>query len=45
MDAQVESLIKDCTTCRQNDKSVTTYNAPLQPVPLPDTVWEKVSLT
>lgn len=44
MDAQVESLIKDCTTCSQNDKSVTTYNAPLQPVPLPDAAWEKVSI-
>lgn len=44
MDTQVETLIKDCTTCRHNDKSVVTRNAPLHPVPLPAAAWEKVSI-
>ena len=44
MDGQVEALIKSCTTCRQNDKSAATHNAPLHPVPLPTAAWEKVAI-
>ena len=44
MDRQVDALIKECTTCRQNDKSAVTHNAPLQPVPLPAAAWEKVGI-
>lgn len=44
MDGQVEALIKVCATCRQNDKSAVTHNAPLHPIPLPVAAWEKVGI-
>ena len=44
MDCHIETMIKNCTTCRQNDKSTVTHDAPLQPVPLPSAAWEKVSV-
>lgn len=40
----IETLIRNCTSCRQNDKSTVTHNAPLQSVPLPAAAWEKVSV-
>lgn len=44
MDRQVEAFIEVCATCRQNDKTAVTHNAPLQPVPLPVAAWEKVGI-
>ncbi len=44
MDSQAEALIRDCSTCKQNDKSAVTYDAPLKPVELPSVAWEKVSI-
>lgn len=44
MDGQVEALIEVCSTCRQNDKTAATHNAPLHPVPLPVAAWEKVGI-
>ena len=44
MDCHIETMVKNCTTCRQNDKSTVTHDAPLQPVPLPSAAWEKVSV-
>ncbi|KAI3377818.1 hypothetical protein L3Q82_008956 [Scortum barcoo] len=44
MDSQVEALVKECSTCRQNDKSAVTHNAPLYPVPLPVAPWGKVGI-
>ena len=44
MDSQIETVIRNCSTCRQNDKSTVTHDAPLQPVPSPAAAWEKVSV-
>lgn len=44
MDSQAEALIRDYSTCKQNDKSAVTYDAPLKPVELPSFAWEKVSI-
>ncbi len=44
MDSQAEALMRDCSTCKQNDKSAVTYDAPLKPVELPSVAWEKVSI-
>ncbi|KAI4895127.1 hypothetical protein NFI96_030604, partial [Prochilodus magdalenae] len=44
MDFQIETCIKNCSTCQQNDKTTITHDAPLQPVPLPTAAWEKVSV-
>ena len=44
MDKQIEQAVRDCSTCRMNDKSCVTRNAPLNPVKLPEKVWEKVGL-
>lgn len=44
MDSQVESLIKAYATCRQNDKSAVTHNAPLHPIPLPVAVWVGIDI-
>ncbi|KAK7909818.1 hypothetical protein WMY93_014502 [Mugilogobius chulae] len=44
MDLQIETFIKNCSTCKQNDKTSVTHDAPLQPVPLPAFAWEKVSV-
>ncbi|CAI5683364.1 unnamed protein product [Oreochromis niloticus] len=44
MDCHIETMIKNCATCRQNDKSTVTHDAPLQPIPFPAAAWEKVSV-
>ncbi|KAL6463363.1 hypothetical protein MHYP_G00277540 [Metynnis hypsauchen] len=44
MDFQIETCIKNCSACQQNDKTTVTHDAPLQPVPLPTAAWEKVSV-
>ncbi len=44
METQLETRIKNCTICKQNDKSTVTHDAPLQPVPLAVAAWEKVSV-
>ncbi|KAK7912339.1 hypothetical protein WMY93_012550 [Mugilogobius chulae] len=44
MDLQIETFIKNCSTCKPNDKTSVTHDAPLQPVPLPASAWEKVSV-
>lgn len=42
MDNQTEALISNCHTCKQNDMSAVTHDAPLNPVELPSAAWEKV---
>ena len=44
MDTQVENLIKNCSVCNFNDKSVKHEYAPLKPVPYPDNPWDKISM-
>jgi len=44
MDKQIEQAVCDCSTCKMNDKSCVTRDAPLNPVKLPEQVWEKVGL-
>ncbi|XP_061467536.1 cyclic nucleotide-binding domain-containing protein 1 [Rhineura floridana] len=44
MDKQVEDTIKSCVTCQHHDKTAITHVPPLQPVPLPDSAWEKLAI-
>ena len=44
MDKQVDDLVKQCTTCKSNDKSVKSGFAPLTPVKYPDKAWSKLSM-
>ncbi|XP_051784491.1 uncharacterized protein K02A2.6-like [Erpetoichthys calabaricus] len=44
MDSQVEDAIKLCTTCIQHDKTAKTNTAPLQPVPIPNSAWNKLAI-
>ncbi|PIK61531.1 hypothetical protein BSL78_01544 [Apostichopus japonicus] len=44
MDVQVEDMIKDCFVCQQNDKTVKTAYAPLQPVLYPENHWDKIAM-
>ncbi|CAM5079093.1 unnamed protein product [Natator depressus] len=44
MDSQTEALIKSCVTCQMHDKTAVTCTPPLQPVPLPESAWEKVAI-
>ncbi|CAM4476964.1 unnamed protein product [Lepidochelys kempii] len=44
MDPQTEALIKSCVTCQMHDKTAVTFTPPLQPVPLPESAWEKVAI-
>lgn len=44
MDKHIEQAVRDCSTCKMNDKSCITRDAPLTPVKLPEKVWEKVGL-
>ncbi|CAM4711930.1 unnamed protein product [Lepidochelys kempii] len=42
MDSQTEALIKSCVTCQMHDKTAVICIPPLQPVPFPESAWEKV---
>uniref|UniRef100_A0A5S6R443 RNA-directed DNA polymerase n=1 Tax=Trichuris muris TaxID=70415 RepID=A0A5S6R443_TRIMR len=44
MHAQVELFVRNCSTCQQMDKTVTSFHPPLQPVPLPSAEWEKLGI-
>ncbi|CAM4564718.1 unnamed protein product [Lepidochelys olivacea] len=44
MDSQTEALIKSCVTCQMHGKTAVTCTPPLQPVPLPESAWEKVAI-
>ncbi|CAM5091596.1 unnamed protein product [Eretmochelys imbricata] len=44
MDSQTEALIKSCVICQMHDKTAVTCTPPLQPVPLPESAWEKVAI-
>lgn len=44
MDMCVQESISTCVTCQMNDKSTKTYATPLQPLPLPDSPWQKVGI-
>ncbi|XP_023806938.1 uncharacterized protein K02A2.6-like [Oryzias latipes] len=44
MDALVLSQVTECSLCQQTDKSAKVFQAPLQPVPLPEGPWEKLGL-
>ncbi|CAM4454914.1 unnamed protein product [Lepidochelys kempii] len=35
---------KSCVTCQIHDKTAVTCTPPLQPVPLPESAWEKVAI-
>ncbi|CAM5162642.1 unnamed protein product [Natator depressus] len=43
MDSQTEALIKSGVTCQLHNKTAVTCTPPLQPVPLPESAWEKVA--
>jgi hypothetical protein len=40
----VTEAVKHCVTCQLNDKIAVTAVAPMQPVALPETSWEKLGL-
>nr|XP_037279754.1 uncharacterized protein K02A2.6-like [Rhipicephalus microplus] len=44
LDKHVEAAIRSCSACQASDKSVKNWQAPLQPVPLPDRPWDKISI-
>ncbi|CDW60205.1 DUF3550 and rve domain containing protein [Trichuris trichiura] len=44
LDAYIESYIKNCSTCRQMDKIVMLFHAPLQPLPFPSSAWDKLGV-
>ena len=44
MDSMIEEAVRNCETCKLNDKSCITRDAPLNPVKLPDQVWQKVGI-
>ncbi|KAM7290332.1 uncharacterized protein ISCGN_026977 [Ixodes scapularis] len=44
MDAAAEHAVRGCLTCQTADKSAKTFPAPLQPIPLPERPWEKLSI-
>ncbi|XP_037086818.1 uncharacterized protein K02A2.6-like [Pollicipes pollicipes] len=44
MDAEIEDAVTNCEVCAALDKSANTRSTPLQPVPLPETAWDKVGL-
>ncbi len=44
MDLQTKAYIEHFSICRQYDKTSVTHTAPLTPVPLPDSAWEKLSV-
>ena len=44
MDKQMEDLVKSCVICNQNDKTVKTFQAPMQPVDFPKEPWKKLGI-
>ena len=44
MDRHVEETVRNCQYCTNSDKSYTCHTTPLQPVQLPDKVWQKLAL-
>ncbi|XP_039676230.1 uncharacterized protein K02A2.6-like isoform X2 [Perca fluviatilis] len=44
MDALVRSEICACSLCQRSDKSARVFEAPLQPVPLPEGPWRKLGI-
>uniref|UniRef100_A0A803K669 Gypsy retrotransposon integrase-like protein 1 n=1 Tax=Xenopus tropicalis TaxID=8364 RepID=A0A803K669_XENTR len=44
MDADVVTAIHSCVTCQNHDKTAITHTPPLQPVPFPDSAWEKLAI-
>lgn len=44
LDKHVEAAVRSCSVCQASDKSVKNWPAPLQPVPLPDRPWDKISI-
>nr|XP_037286010.1 uncharacterized protein K02A2.6-like [Rhipicephalus microplus] len=44
IDKHVEAAVRSCSTCQASDKSVKNWQAPLQPVRLPDRPWDKISI-
>ena len=44
MDRHVEDAIRNCPHCATSDNVYTCHSTPLQPVQLPDGVWQKLAL-
>ncbi|KFD49273.1 hypothetical protein M513_09825 [Trichuris suis] len=44
MDAHIESYIRNCSVCRQMDKTVMPFHTPLQLVPFPSAAWDKLGV-
>ena len=44
IDRHVEETVRNCQYCANSDKSYTCHTIPLQPVQLPDKVWQKLAL-
>ena len=44
MDRHVEEAVHNYQYCANSDKSYTCHTAPLQPVQLPDKVWQQLAL-
>ena len=44
MDRHVEETVRNCQYCTNSDTSYTCHTTPLQPVQLPDKVWQKLAL-
>ena len=44
MDRLVENTVRDCTYCSMSDKPHKCHTPPLTPIPLPDTVWQKLAM-
>lgn len=44
MDTLVRSEIASCSLCQKLDKSARVFEAPLQPVPLPEGPWSKLGI-
>lgn len=44
MDALVRTQISACSVCQTSDKSAKVFEAPLQPVPLPEGPWKKLGM-
>ena len=39
-----ETYIKNCSECRNSDRTKVTHEEPLHPVSLPEEPWEKVAV-
>ena len=44
MDRHVEETVRKCQYCANSDTIYTCHTTPLQPVQLPDKVWQKRAL-